>query len=104
MGYSFTNGFSTQDEYTLESEMEVGTSIEYAYSKSYTNSEPYMSVQLSNSNSSQAQWTYLSQNDRDETLHTNNFYLFEINNAGHSMCEGDFDLYFDIKATFNTAV
>lgn len=104
MGYSFTNGFSTQDEYTLESGMEVGTSIEYAYSKSYTNTEPYMSAQLSSSNSSQAQWTYLFQNDRDETLHTNNFYLFEMNNAGHSMCEGDFDLYFDVKATFKTAV
>lgn len=102
MGYSFANGFSETSGFTTENGMQFSTNVGYSYTKSYTNTEPYLSSQLSSTNPSEAQWTYIYNNDRDETGHAQTSYLFEMNNYNHSMCEGDFNLNYSFTYTVKT--
>lgn len=99
MGYSFANGFSESSGFTMENGLKYSTSVGYSYDKSYTNTEPYLSTQLSSINPAEAQWTYIYNNDRDETGHARTSYLFEMNNSGHDMHEGDFNLRYSILST-----
>ena len=95
------NDYSQNNGFVIQEGEEIGTEINFSYSKSYTNTKPYLSFQLSSSNPLEAEWTYIFQNEnRNETCHTQNYYLFEMNNAHHSMVMGDFDLNYNIKATF----
>lgn len=96
MGYSFTNGFSSDSiEVTIGSDM--GANIVYSYSKMYTNTEPALTTQKNSNDSQQYEWVYKYNVARDETNHLITGYVFEMNNRGHDLEEGDVMFRYNYK-------
>ncbi len=96
LGYSNTNGFSLYD-ISIESGNNGSASIEYAYSKTYQNTEPALSAQKDPSDVDKYTWLYTYSDPRNETNNLNLGYLFEMNNSGHDLFEGDLALRFEYK-------
>ncbi len=98
LGYSNTNGFSLYD-INVESGNLGGASIQYSYSKTYQNTEPALSAQKDPSDVEKYTWLYTYSDSRNEANHLNFGYLFEMNNSGHDLFEGDLALRFEYKMT-----
>lgn len=96
LGHSFKNGFSL-DGLTIENETSVGVNISESYSKSYTNVEPALSTQKDPINPKKYTWLYTYLDPRNETNHLNTRYMFEMNNKGHDMYEGDIAFTYDYQ-------
>ena len=96
LGYSFTNGFSI-DNFTIENNNSYGLNINYSYNKSYTNTEPSLSAQPLSSDINKFSWIYMYNIPRIETFNLSFGYLFEMNNSGHQLREGDLAFRYDFK-------
>lgn len=96
LGYSFTNGFSL-DNITYEENTNLGLNIGYSYSKSYTNTEPALSAQKNAEDTEKFEWKYTYNTPRNETHHLYMGYLFEMNNTGHDLFEGDLAFRYDYE-------
>ena len=94
MGYSFKNGFS-KDGISIGTDKNLGLNISYSYNKTYTTAEPALSVQKTASNPQTFSWQYQYSSNREETNCLKVGYIFEMNNKGHEMREGDVALTFD---------
>lgn len=96
MGYSQTNGFSLYDI-----NIESGSSSEYQiifnYNKAYTGTEPAMSAQKDPDDTQKYTWLYTYSTPRNETYHLSFGYMFEMNNRGHHLLEGDLAFEYDYK-------
>lgn len=68
-----------------------------AYSKTYQNTEPALSAQKDPSDIDKYTWLYTYSDPRNETNNLNLGYLFEMNNSGHDLFEGDLALRFEYK-------
>lgn len=95
LGYSFVNGFSLYDV-SSQVGSSFGSEIVYSYNKAYTTTEPAMIAQYDmddheNDNYGAAKyvWTYKYSSPKIETNHLSVGYIFEMNNKGHDLYEGD---------------
>lgn len=98
LGYSFSNGFSS-DGISIGSEHSMGKNIIFGYSKAYTTTEPALSAQKNAENPQKFEWYYEYKNIRAETNHMLLGYMFEMNNKGHDLFEGDLAVEFDYSMT-----
>ena len=98
IGYSFKNGFSL-DNISVKQKKNIGLNISYGYNKSYTTTEPALSAQKNASNPQAYEWLYTYKTARSETNHLITGYMFEMNNAGHDLLEGDLSFRYDYKMT-----
>ena len=69
----------------------------YSYNKSYTNTEPSLSAQPLSSDINKFSWIYMYNIPRIETFNLSFGYLFEMNNSGHQLREGDLAFRYDFK-------
>ena len=98
LGYSFKNGFSL-DNISVGEGKDLGLNISYSYNKSYTTTEPALSAQKNASNPQAYEWLYTYNSARSETNHLITGYMFEMNNKGHDLFEGDLSFRYDYKMT-----
>lgn len=96
LGYSFKNGFSL-DNISIGQDTNLGLNISYSYNKSYTTTEPALSAQKSASNPQAYEWLYTYNTARAETNHLITGYMFELNNKGHDLLEGDLAFIYEYK-------
>lgn len=98
LGYSFTNGFSS-DGIGLSEDRNLGLNISFGYSKSFTYTEPLLSVQQNSANPDKCEWYFDYQNDAAITYHQQTNYMFEISNSRADMFVGEFRLKLDYMMT-----
>ena len=96
LGYSFTNGFNLDGLY-VEGSDTIGANIAYSYSKTYTNQEPALSAQKNADDPQIFEWSYTYNTERSETNHLFTGYMFEMNNSGHNLREGDVAFRYDYR-------
>lgn len=84
LGYSFSNGFSVDEK-----------SIVRAFDKAYTATEPRLSTQYNAENREMFEWYFAYSESKAESNHLRTGYLFEMNNSGHDLSEGDLALNID---------
>ncbi len=101
LGFSFKNGFS-KDGLSIGTDQNMGMNISYGYSKSYTQRDPALSVQVDSSNLNKCQWSYCYAGGsydcvKSETTHLTTYYMFEISNSRRDLFIGDFRLKLDYK-------
>ncbi len=99
-GYSFKNGFSL-DNISSEKDYTAGLNISYSYNKTYTTSEPALSAQRNAEDDQTYEWRYSYKDPRNETHHLYIGYMFEMNNKGHQLFEGDSAIRYNFKMTVN---
>lgn len=88
LGYSFSNGYSL-DNVSIEAGVEFGANIGYSYSKSITSDDPVISAQKNAEDAQMFEWNYTYDSVKEETFHLFTGYMFEMNNEGHDIEEGD---------------
>lgn len=98
LGYSYKNGFSL-DNISVGQNTDLGLNISYSYNKAYTTTEPALSAQKNASNPQAYEWLYTYNTARSETNHLVTGYMFEMNNKGHDLFEGDLSFRYDYKMT-----
>ena len=98
LGYSFVNGFSA-DNVSQSTNTNMGANISYSYSKAYSNTEPHLSAQKNAEDSQQYEWKYTYSGPMNETHHMYLGYMFEMNNGGHDLLEGDLAFRYDYEMT-----
>ena len=98
LGTSTNLGFSTTG-----ANVGGGTSssldISYSYSKTYTNQEPALSAQKDSSDMEKYTWLYSYTDSRNEANNLQVGYMFEMNNSGHDLLEGDLAVRFEYQMT-----
>lgn len=102
LGYSFKNGFSL-DNISIESNQSIGLNISYGYSKTYTNVEPALSAQKDPNDLQTYTWVYSYASARNETNNMNIGYMFEMNNYGHDLFEGELAFKYEYEMTVSNA-
>ncbi len=102
MGYSFKNGFSLTNV-SLEQDFTLGANIVYEYNKVYTNTEPAFSAQKNADDVEMYEWNYTYAEKRAETNHLKTGFLYEMNNSGHDMREGNVMIRFEYSMTVEDA-
>lgn len=95
IGYSRVNGFSLSNTSSAD--------FLYAYNKNYTNVEPAFSDQKSADDLEKYEWNYTYDTKRDETNHLQTGFLYEMNNEGHNMSEGNVMIRFEYSMTVENA-
>lgn len=103
IGFSYTGGFSlTNINFDIEGSQNV--TYDYTYSKNYTNTEPALSAQKDPADIQKYTWLYTYSMPRNETFHLESGYMFEMNNRGHDLYEGDLALRFEYRMTVNNSL
>lgn len=104
LGVSGTVGFSFEDIVNGGIGGNSSGNIVYAYNKTYQTTEPALSAQKDPDDVEKFTWVY---NYSDPKGETNNFqlgYMFEMNNSGHDLLEGDLALQFEYQMTVNKTI
>ena len=104
LGVSGTFGFSFEDIVNGGIEGDLNENVAYAYSKAYQNTEPALSAQKDPDDVEKFTWLYTYSSPKGET---NNFqlgYMFEMNNSGHDLLEGDLALQFEYQMTVDKLI
>lgn len=96
LGYSNTTGFSL-DNISIENENSGSGSISHSYNKSFQTQEPSFSAQKDPSDAEKYTWIYSYSDPREETNHLFFGYMFEMNNHGHDLREGDVALQYEYQ-------
>ena len=97
LGFSFTNGYSSDNTSYIEAGIEMGANISYSYEKRYVMQEPALSAQKNASDNQKFEWSYQYNDPKAETNHLFTGYMFEMNNSGHDLREGDLAFRYDYK-------
>lgn len=95
IGYSRVNGFSLTNTSSAD--------FLYAYNKNYTNIVPAFSDQKNADDVEMYEWNYTYDTKRDETNHLQTGFLYEMNNEGHNMSEGNVMIRFEYSMTVENA-
>lgn len=98
LGYSYTNGFSL-DNVNVGSGGNTSQNTTYEYSKSYQGTESALSAQKDPADVEKFTWLFTYDTPRNETHHLLTGYMFEMNNSGHDLLEGDVALRFEYQMT-----
>jgi hypothetical protein len=96
LGYSFTNGFSL-DNISVEQETSKGLNILIGYSKTYENDEPALNTAKDPDDVQKYTWRYTYVKERSQSFNLNFGYMFEMNNSGHDLFEGDLAFKYEYK-------
>lgn len=98
IGYSYTNGFSL-DNVNVGSGGNTSQNTTYVYNKAYQGSEPALSAQKDPVDLEKFTWLFTYSTPKNETNHLLTGYMFEMNNRGHDLLEGDVALRFEYQMT-----
>ncbi len=98
LGYSYTNGFSL-DNASFESGSSTSQNTTYGYNKAYQYPEPALSAQKDPMDVEKFTWLYTYVTPRNETNHLLVGYMYEMNNNGHDLLEGDVAITFEYEMT-----
>lgn len=98
IGYSCKNGFSL-DNLSIEAGSSISQNTTYGYDKAYQGPEPALSAQKDPMDVEKFTWLYTYSSPKNETNHLFVGYMFEMNNKGHDLLEGDVALEFEYQMT-----
>lgn len=98
LGYSTSTGFSLYD-INIEGGSSTGANISYSYNKAYQLQDPALSAQKDPSDTEKYTWIYTYEDPKNETNHLQLGYMYEMNNEGHDLFEGNIALRFDYQMT-----
>lgn len=99
LGFSFTNGFSLNN-IDASSSLGTGAYIDFYYNKIYDNSGSLkLNDQIDITNSNKYMWQYSYNNGQKITSNMKANYMFEMNNSGHDLFEGDLAVFFEYEFT-----
>lgn len=73
--------------------------LSYEYSKVYSYQDPALSAQKDPSDAEKYTWLYTYEEAKNETNHLDVGYMFEMNNSGHDLLEGDLAVRFEYQMT-----
>lgn len=93
----FKDAYPVNNPGTITIGSDKGANIVYSCSKMYTNTEPSLTTQKNSNDSQQYEWVYKYNVVRDETNHLITGYVFEMNNRGHDLEEGDVMFRYNYK-------
>ena len=73
----------------------------YTYSNNYQIQKPELSAKKESADADEYMWIYTYSHPKNETNHLQCVYIFEMNNSGHDLLEGDLALRLEYQMTVN---